>query len=181
MKIIAFAGSNSSASINKKLVTYAVSFFEQDAIEILDLNEYEMPVYSMDREQEHGVPQLAKSFAQKIDNCDLLLVSLAEHNGAYSTAFKNIFDWVSRIAGRKVFANKPMFLMATSPGVRGGSSVLDIAKNRFPYNGALILGTFLLPSFHQNFDETRGITNESIKHQFEQIIRILKDQLPKEQ
>jgi len=48
MKIIAFAGSNSANSINKKLITSVSKYYKEadDIIEILDLNDYEMPIYS---------------------------------------------------------------------------------------------------------------------------------------
>ena len=67
-----------------------------------------MPIYSSDREQK-GIPQLALDFASKIDGADFLLISLAEHNGTYSTAFKNLFDWLSRIPNRPHFGDKKMF------------------------------------------------------------------------
>src|SRR5438046_1510222 len=121
MKILAFAGSNSSVSINKKLIVHTASYFLEDEVKILDLNDYEMPIYSHDRELQTGIPKLAYDFADKIDKSDLLIISLAEHNGNYSVAFKNIFDWVSRIPQRKVFGNKPVYLMATSYGARGGT------------------------------------------------------------
>lgn len=63
MKILAFAGSNSGVSINKQLVTFASSFFNEDDVEILDLNDYEMPIYKNEREIENGIPQLAQDFA----------------------------------------------------------------------------------------------------------------------
>ena len=44
MKIIAFAGSPSKKSINKKLVTYAAGLFKDATGEVLDLNDYEMPL-----------------------------------------------------------------------------------------------------------------------------------------
>jgi hypothetical protein len=50
--------------------------------------------------------------------------------------------------------------MATSPGARGGSSVLDIAKNRFPFQGGDVKGSFSLPSFHENFKEGKIINEE---------------------
>ena len=53
MKIIAFAGSTSTTSINKKLVTYVSSFFNEHEIEILDLNDFEVDVYSVDKEKEN--------------------------------------------------------------------------------------------------------------------------------
>lgn len=162
MKILAFAGSSSIHSINKKLVKFALSQLQgQHEIELLDLNDYEMPIYSIDKETSSGIHPLALQFAAKIDQCDLIIVSLAEHNGAYSTAFKNIFDWVSRMPGRKVWGGKNMILMATSPGSRGGLNVLEIAKNKFPNSGANILGTFSLPNFEQNFSEDKGIIDEN--------------------
>ena len=122
-KIIAFAGSSSKNSINKQLATYTAHLFENSEVEVLNLNDYEMPIYSVDKETETGIPQLAHDFYAKIGSADLLVISFAEHNGAYSTAFKNIFDWTSRI-NSKTFQGKPTLLLATSPGPRGGSSVL---------------------------------------------------------
>ena len=97
------------------------------------------------------------------------MISFAEHNGAYSAAFKNIFDWTSRI-NAKTFQEKQVLLLATSPGPRGGSSVLEIAKNRFPFQGAVVKGSFSLPSFNDNFDAEKGITNEDLKNQLLEII-----------
>ena len=160
MKTLAFAGSSSSTSINKQLVTFVSQKFENSEIEILDLNDYEMPIYSSDREKSGGLPKLAYDFAEKIDTSDFLLVSLAEHNGNYSAAFKNLMDWVSRIPERKIFGEKPMFLMATSPGKRGGASVLEIASKRFPFDGAQVLDTFSLPFFYEFFEAEKGIIDD---------------------
>ncbi|WP_298305710.1 NAD(P)H-dependent oxidoreductase [Flavobacterium sp.] len=168
-KIIAFGASSSKTSINKQLATYAANQFENATVEVLDLNDFEMPIYSVDKEKDNGIPQLAQDFYAKIGSADLNVISFAEHNGAYSTAFKNIFDWTSRING-KTFQEKPVLLLSTSPGPRGGSSVLEIAKNRFPFQGAVVKGSFSLPSFNDNFDAEKGITNEDLKNQLLEII-----------
>lgn len=168
-KIIAFGASSSKNSINKQLATYVAKQFKNSSIEVLDLNDYEMPIFSVDKETNTGIPQLAHDFYAKIGSADLLIISFAEHNGAYSTAFKNIFDWTSRING-KTFQEKPTLLLATSPGPRGGSSVLEIAKNRFPFQGAIVKGSFSLPSFNENFDVEKGIINEDLKTQLTKII-----------
>ncbi|MBW8360955.1 MAG: NAD(P)H-dependent oxidoreductase [Kaistella sp.] len=160
MKILAFAGSNSEVSINKKLVTFAASFFPNDEVEILDLNDYEMPFYKHEREQQTGIPELAKDFAKKIDGADLILMSLAEHNSAYSAAFKNVFDWVSRIKDRKHFGEKPMFLMATAPGNGGGKNVIEVFLKRAPFSGANVVESFSLPNFRDRFEEGKGITDQ---------------------
>ena len=151
-KIIAFAGSNSKNSINKQLVTYVASHIKTIDSQVLDLNDFELPLYGIDYEIEHGVPDNAQKFLDLIKSSDGIVLSLAEHNGNYSAAFKNIFDWMSRLDG-KVWNNKPMFLMASSPGGRGGATVLEIAKNSFPRMGATIVADFSLPSFQNNFSE----------------------------
>lgn len=161
MKILAIAGSNSDTSINKLLVTYAASLVPNAEVETVDMNDFEMPIYKHQREVESGLPQEAKDFAAKIDAADILLVSLSEHNGTYSTAFKNVFDWTSRIKDRAVWNEKPMLLMATAPGGRGGLGVLEAAANRFPLHGGNIVDTFTLPFFNDNFDKSaQKISNE---------------------
>lgn len=171
MKIIAFGGSPSKNSINKKLATYAASLFENAEVEVLDLNDFQMPLFSVDIEKEIGQHPLAQAFLDKIASADILVVSMAENNGNYSAAFKNVFDWCSRITA-KIFNEKPMLLMATSPGGRGGASVLEIAKNAFPRFGANIKGVFSLPSFNDNFDIKKiKISNTELDNQVKEIIK----------
>ena len=158
MKVLGFAGSNSATSINKKLVSYVLQQAEAHTTELLDLNDYEVAIYSPERESKDGIPDKIMALAEKIAEADILIISLAEHNSSYSAAFKNVFDWMSRIPNRTVFVDKPLFLMATSPGVRGGQGVLEAAQDRFPRNGATILEVFSLPQFHENF--TNGILSE---------------------
>ncbi len=166
MKIVAFAGSNSSQSINKKLVKHVLSYFKNAEINLLDLNNYEMPIYSADREKNDGYPKLAHDFLEQLKNSDAIILSLAEHNNSYSTAFKNIFDWCSRI-DKTLFQNKPMLLMSTSPGGFGGGNVMNAAKAFFPKCGANIIDTFSLPSFPKNFTETEGILDPILKAELE--------------
>ena len=159
--IIAFAGSNSKNSINKQLAEYTASLVENVTVKVLDLNDFVLPIYSIDYEVNNGIPDNAQEFLEAIKRSDGIILSLAEHNGAYAAVFKNIFDWISRIDG-KLWSNKPMLLMATSPGARGGATVLEIAKGRFPFMGAHIVSEFSLPSFHDNFSD-ESITNEDLK------------------
>lgn len=166
MKILAFAGSNSSRSINRQLVVHTLSFFSDADINLLDLNDYEVPIFSADREARDGYPQLIYKFREQIEQCDAIVLSLAEHNRSYTTAFKNIFDWSSRI-DLDIFRSKPMLLMSTSPGGFGGGNVMAAAKAFFPKCGADIIEIFSLPSFYQNFDEAKGITDEALKMEFD--------------
>jgi chromate reductase len=154
-KVICFAASSSRNSINKTLVTYAAGLLEKADVEILDLNDFELPLFSVDREAELGQPPLAQAFIDKIGASDALIIAFAEHNGCYSAAYKNIYDWASRIEAR-VYQNKPMVLLATSPGGRGGKSVLELALAQIPRFGGDIRGSVSVPSFFDNFDAVRG-------------------------
>lgn len=160
MKIIAFAASSSTKSINKKLVTYATSLLKNATIEILDLNDYELPLFSEDKEIKIGHPELAKQFLGKIKECDAVIISFAEHNGSFSVAYKNIFDWCSRI-NPKVYQNKPMVLLSTSPGEGGGSNVLSTAINSMPFFQGIVKGSFSLPSFYDNFDIENNVVTSA--------------------
>ena len=151
MKILAFAASNSRTPINKTLVTYAASLLTNAEVEILDLNDYELPLYSADKEAEIGHPDLAKAFLAKIAQSDAVIISFAEHNGAYTVAYKNLFDWCSRIQ-KKIFQNKPLVLLSTSPGARGGASVLAAAVASAPFFDGDVKASLSVPSFHDNFD-----------------------------
>lgn len=172
MKIVAFGASSSKNSINKKMATYVAQLFTRHELEVLDLSHYTIPIFSVDIESEVGYPTLVQEFVTKMRQADFYIISLAEHNGTYTAAFKNLFDWASRIEP-KIFGEKPVLLLSTSTGGRGGKSVLEAATTRFPYHGAHIVGTFSLPLFHENFSETTGITQENLKSILLQLIKPL--------
>jgi len=173
MKILAFAASSSTKSINKILVTYATSLLDSTDVDILDLNDFELPLFSEDKELELGKPELAKLFLAKIEEADALIISFAEHNASYSTAYKNLFDWCSRI-NQKVFQNKPMILLATSPGRGGGANVLKTALNSIPHFGGIVKGSYSLPKFYDNFDTNKNeISNPKMALEFKNIVSSL--------
>lgn len=174
-KILVFAGSNSSDSINKQLATYASSLIKDVQVTILDLNDFELPIFSKDLEAKKGIPENAKKFHQHIKESDGLVISLAENNGAYSAVFKNLFDWMSRWEA-KLFMGKPMLLMATSTGNRGGASVLEMALSRFPRHNAQIAAEFSLPKFGENFADGK-ITNPDLNAQLIEAVNKFRKEL----
>ena len=175
MNLLAFAASNSKKSINKQLVTYAAGLVDNAHVEVLDLNDYELPLFSEDKEVEIGQPLLAQAFIDKIAASDALMISFAEHNGSYSAAYKNVFDWASRI-NPKVFQNKPMVMLATSPGAGGGSRVLAAATVSAPNFAGDLKASLSVPSFHDNFDMTLGqIKNGDIQGQLVNAAKSLLD------
>ena len=174
-KVLAIGGSNSKISINKALATYVANKLEAVDVIVVDLNDFDIPLYGIDIENKDGIPKDVSRLNDLLLSVDGLVVSLAEHNGAYTAAFKSVYDWLSRI-DKNVWKNKPMFLMATSPGGRGGATVLEIAKAAFPYLGATIITDFSLPSFHENFTDT-GISNAELNADLNQKILLFQKSL----
>ena len=174
-KVITIAGTNSQKSINKRLLSYTSGLLKNVEHISIDLNDYVLPIYGVDFEDENGIPTAVKRLNELLDKADGFIIALAEHNGTYTAVFKNTLDWLSR-ANIKVWRDKPTLLMATSPGGRGGATVLQGAVNYFPFLGANVIEDFSLPSFFDNFSE-EGISNENLKEEliqkvqlFEQII-----------
>ncbi len=144
MKLLAFAATNSRQSINRELVTHAATHVQStnpdfDDVEFLDINDFEMPIYAPDREREDGIPRQAKTFFAKIAQADAILVSFAEHNGSVTAAWKNLFDWMSRIEST-LWHNKPIVFLSASPGPRAGQGVLMYNEMIAPHFGADLRG-----------------------------------------
>lgn len=104
--IVVFTATSSAQSINKRLALHAAKVLQDELaapveIEVLDLNDFEMPIYSPEREAP-GILHLAQEFYDKLGSADGVIISFAEHNGTYTAAFKNIFDWTSRVK-KKIF------------------------------------------------------------------------------
>ncbi len=176
MKLLAFAASSSSKSINKQLATYAASQVVHNdgvEVEILDINDYEMPLFSEDKEAQLGQPQQAKDFFAKLGEADAIIISFAEHNGSYTAAYKNLFDWTSRI-DQKLFQHKPMLLLATSPGSGGAASVLAAAVNSAPYFAGDVKANLSIPSFYDNFDmEKQHLSSPELEDKLQSAIVLL--------
>lgn len=183
MKLLAFAASNSSQSINRQLVDYALGLLQggeidgvdPDAVEVstLDLNDYEMPIYSLDRQEAGGIPQAAHGFYATVGAADALLISFAEHNGSYSVAYKNVYDWASRI-DMGVYQNTPVVLLSTSPGGGGAGFVLQSAVQLIGYMGSEVLASLSIPRFGQNFDTEAGaLTDPDLDAQLREALATL--------
>lgn len=155
-KILAIGASNSTKSINKIFASYIANKMEGVDVTILDWSDVVLPLYSPDLESETGIPDAISFFINLIEEADGIVISLAEHNGLVSAAFKNLCDWTSRV-NQKVWQDKPLFLAATSPGGRGGASVLKITKEIIPFAGGNVIEDFSLPLFYDNFKDGKLI------------------------
>ncbi|MEM7381680.1 MAG: NAD(P)H-dependent oxidoreductase [Bacteroidota bacterium] len=175
-KVLAFGASNSRTSINKTLAVYAAKLIDGVEVFVADLNDYNLPLYSPDLQQEQGFPEDLILFDTMLDSVDGIVMSMAEYNGNYTTAFKNLFDWLSRIDMKTVWKNKPILLLGTSPGSRGAIGVLSITKEGLPFFGGRLIADFSLPLFYQNFQHGK-IVNEEKQMELTGKLRLFKSAL----
>lgn len=170
-KILAFAGSNSSTSANRKLIEHALSKTAGHTVTLIDLRDYDAPIFSEDLEKESGVPESIQKLKDVFDGHDAFMIASPEHNGMMPAFFKNIMDWLSRTGG-KIFQDKPVLLMSASPGPRGGQTNLGNMKTLFPHWGAsAVFADFYVGGFHQAYhDESREFTDPENELRLKQIV-----------
>ncbi|WP_347372710.1 NAD(P)H-dependent oxidoreductase [Aequorivita sp. Q41] len=170
-KILFFAGSNSSTSINHKLVSFAALQLVGYNTQTIKLTDYDLPIFSEDIEREKGFSVNLKMLYNKITEADALVISVNEHNGMVSAFFKNTLDWLSRL-DRNFLEGKKILLMSTSPGKRGAASALEYTKNTLPRYGGNVVESFSIPSFYENYsEETQSITDEVLLIGFTDVLQ----------
>lgn len=161
-KILAFSASFSSESINHELVSYAASRLTEAEVQVIRLSDFSAPIYTKEMEQTQGIPDNIIKLKALFSDSEGFLISTPEYNSSIPAGFKNTMDWLSRTEA-PIFQNKPVLLMAASPGGRGGRSVIDHLSNIMPFWGAKLTGTFSLPRFRETF--SAGITDGDLHAQ----------------
>lgn len=125
-KILAFAGSLRKGSFNKMLIRIAAQGAREAGAEVtlIDLRDYQMPLYDGDVEESSGIPENARTLKEIFRAHDGLLLACPEYNSGITGVLKNTIDWVSRPAGDKkpleCFDGKVAALVSASIGQWGG-------------------------------------------------------------
>lgn len=175
-RILAFAGSNSSTSINYKLVQFTTSLIKDHEVDLINMVDYNFPVFSEDLERKKGYSDLLKGLIDKIVQANALIISVNEHNSNPSAYFKNVLDWLSRM-DRNFLADTKILLMSCSGGRRGGIGSLEVVKGILPRFGGEIIATFSLPSFNHTFDKAKGITDPELAEAHKKALEIFLSQI----
>ena len=154
-KILAFSGSNHSKSINHSLARYASNLVNNHEVNLIDLRDYNVPIFSLDIETNEGHPQEIKDLDLLISNYDALILALPEYNGSMTSFFKNTLDWLSRV-NREFLKDKKILLLSTSPGKYGAKFGLEHTAAILPRFGCEIIGTYNLGSFYEKVNLENG-------------------------
>jgi len=162
MKILLFSASTRAASLNRQLIQLAfeTAFRLGHEATLIDLNDFEMPIYNGDHESENGLPDAAEALKKRIAATDALIISTPEYNGSYPALLKNTLDWCSRagdgLDGRAVYEGKKVIVMAASPGPRGGARVLPAITRQMEVLRTIVVGQLGIGEASRNLesDET---------------------------
>lgn len=177
MKILAFAGSTRTQSINKKLIKIAAEGARKAGAEvtIIDLRDFPMPLYDGDLEAEKGLPENALKLKKIFNEHKGLLLSCPEYNSSITGVLKNTIDWISRSApGQKKdleeFDGKVVGLLSASPGALGGLRGLVHVRVILGNIGCLVLpGQMALPKAADAFNPDGSMKDAKIQARAESV------------
>lgn len=164
-KILSFTGSNHSKSINRQLLQFALELIDNRSFEIteIDLRDYSPVMLSLDEQKLNGIPKETEKLHALMRNFDGFMIASPEHNSSVPAFLKNITDWLSR-KELKFFQEKPVLLLSTSQGKRGGKTNLETLESIYGRMfAAKIIGAYSLPSFSDNFNDGKIINEEELK------------------
>lgn len=175
-KILAFAGSTRTESVNKKLIRYATTFATDADITLIDLRDYQLPLYDGDLETNEGLPENAYKLKELFLSHQGLMIASPENNSSYSAVLKNTIDWVSRPTPDETeylicFKNKIASIMSASPGALGGLRSLAALRLLLENIGTTVLPTqFTLSKADQKFSEDGSINDDKKKEALKTLV-----------
>jgi chromate reductase len=162
VRILAFAASARQGSLNRKFLAVAVEAAGAAGCEVtlLDLNEFELPIYNGDLEDRDGMPANATRLVGLIAGTQGLLVASPEYNSMITPLLKNTVDWCS-LADANPFEGKVAAVISASPGIHGGARSLVMAQALLLKLGCLVVpGQCILPHADKAFDAEGRLTEE---------------------
>ena len=163
-RILAFSGSARRASLNKKLLAAVIAEVRVAGGEVthLEINDYPLPLYHGDLEEEQGMPENAAKLVALIAGHDALLVASPEYKTMITPLLKNTIDWCSR-AEANPFAGRVAAVVSASPGPYGGvRSALQARQLLMKLGCAVLPAECAVPKANEAFDENGGLKNPRV-------------------
>jgi NAD(P)H-dependent FMN reductase len=145
-----------SASVRKNRKSHRVALFFKNYIEenklaeadIIDLNEYQFPVFNERLKFQDKSDKLVLEFAQRIKASDGLIIVTPEYNGGYPASLKNVLDLLY-----DEWKRKPIGISTVSDGPFGGNQVLiSLQFTLWKMKAWTVPALFPVPNVEEAFD-----------------------------
>ena len=138
--------------ISHRVALYFKNFLEDGnhaSAEILDLNEFQFPVFNERlRLQPNPAPDVL-DFAAKVKGADGIIIVTPEYNGGYPASLKNVVDLLY-----DEWRRKPIAISTVSDGVFGGTQVItSLQFTLWKIRAWTVPAMFPVPKAHEAFDE----------------------------
>lgn len=151
-QIVIISASIRSGRMSHRVALYFKQYIEEKklaSIEMLDLNEYQFPIFNERLKfQTNPSPQVL-DFTQKIKNADGVIIVTPEYNGGYPASLKNVVDLLY-----DEWHRKPIAISTGSNGSFGGSQVItSLQFTLWKMRAWVVPAMFPVPTIQDAFDE----------------------------
>jgi chromate reductase, NAD(P)H dehydrogenase (quinone) len=171
MKLLVFAASHRTQSVNRKLAGFAAAIAKAEGadVDFPEYGEFDMPIYDDEMFDGKTLPEAAVHFIKRLQKADGVILSSPEYNWSFPGSLKNIIDWAS-VVKPNPFKGKTVLLLSASPSLRGGAQGLVSLK--VPLES---LGMFVFPQIFTvaRAEETfggEGIKDPKLRKELERIV-----------
>ncbi|MFP6807490.1 MAG: NADPH-dependent FMN reductase [Pseudomonadales bacterium] len=169
-QILTLCGSTREDSINRKTVLCISNELSNLGanVSVINLKDFEMPIYNGDDETANGLPEAAVRFQECLNDHDALVIGCPEYNGFMTPVLLNTIAWATRSPQASLdvsgFMGKPVLITSSSPGPGGGSRSAVHLKTLLSGIGCIISpGNFMVSGGFSAFDESGKLMDEGLQ------------------
>ncbi len=151
LKIAIISGSIRTGRKSHHVALYFEKYIKENKLaeaEILDLKEFDFPVFEERLMYQKDPSAKAKLFSEKIIAADAVIIVSPEYNGGYPASIKNAIDLLV-----KEWYHKPVGLVSVSSGGFGGVNGMALLQSVLTKIKAVPVAAFPVPKVEESFDE----------------------------
>lgn len=144
-----------------RVALYFKKYLEENklaTVEILDLSEYNFPLFEERLRFQKSPAAVVIDFAEKIKSADGVIIITPEYNGGYPASLKNIIDLLY-----DEWHHKPVAISTVSDGSFGGTQVItSLQFVLWKMRAWTVPAVFSVPKVIDSFDEYGNPVNKQI-------------------
>jgi NAD(P)H-dependent FMN reductase len=145
---------------SNRVALYLKKYIEENklaSVEILDLNEYQFPIFNERLKYQSDPSAKTLDFAEKIKSANGVIIVTPEYNGGYPASLKNVVDLLM-----DEWRHKPVAISTVSAGAFGGTQVItSLQFTLWKMKAQTVTATFPVPKVQDAFDENGNATDKT--------------------